>query len=199
MEGLNKYLKKNRVKLNKIEGFSQQLEKQTRCLQRLVKDEKILTVLEIGFNAGHSSETFLESNPKAIVVSFDLGEHDYTHIGKEYIDAKYPGRHTLILGDSTITVPKYSKENAVIFDLIFIDGGHTFEVANADLHNCKVMAGKDTIVIMDDIVKDGSKIKEYNNGPNEAWEIAKQTGIIRELGQEYYRVGRGQCWGVYLL
>jgi hypothetical protein len=31
--------------------------------------------------------------------------------GKEYIDATYPGRHTLIVGDSTVTVPQYKIEN----------------------------------------------------------------------------------------
>ena len=75
--------------------------------------------MEIGFNAGHSSELFLKYT-SAHVTSFDLGEHPYVSHAKEYIDA-YPGRHSLIIGDSTVTVPKCIGK----YDIIFIDGGHS--------------------------------------------------------------------------
>ena len=81
----------------------------------------------------------------AHVTSFDLGEHPYVTHAKEYIDAYYPGRHSLILGDSTVTVPKCIGK----YDVIFIDGGHDYEVASADLQNAKKLARKNTIV-MDD-------------------------------------------------
>ena len=34
-------------------------------------------ILEIGFNAGHSSLFFLESNPDVKVISIDIGFHSY--------------------------------------------------------------------------------------------------------------------------
>ena len=76
--------------------------------------------MEIGFNAGHSAELFLKYT-SAHVTSFDLGDHPYVTHAKEYIDAYYPGRHSLILGDSTVTVPKCIGK----YDIIFIDGGHS--------------------------------------------------------------------------
>jgi hypothetical protein len=64
-----------------------------------------LKVMEIGFNAGHSAEVFLKNNETLTLTSFDLGYHKYISASKEYIDSNYPKRHTLILGDSTITIP----------------------------------------------------------------------------------------------
>ncbi len=42
--------------------------------------------MEFGFNAGHSSEVFLENNNSLLLTSFDLGEHNYVLSAKEYID-----------------------------------------------------------------------------------------------------------------
>jgi len=37
-------------------------------------------------------------------------------------------------------------------DLVFIDGGHDYEIAKKDLENCRPLSDHDTIVIMDDVV-----------------------------------------------
>ena len=66
-----------------------------------------INVMEIGFNAGHSAEIFLQNNKDLILTSFDLGIHNYVTTAKEYIDITYPNRHTLIFGDSRKTIPIY--------------------------------------------------------------------------------------------
>lgn len=153
--------------------------------------------MEIGFNAGHSAEIFLDSNPHVKLTSFDLGEHDYVKVVKEYIDATYPGRHELILGDSTVTIPAHSYDST--YDLIFIDGGHDYEIASADLSSCARFAHKDTVVIMDDTMfsNDETWRATFNYGPTHAWMRAIQQGVIVETDHCDYRQYRGMSWGKY--
>ena len=107
---------------------------------------------EIGFNAGFSSFAFLSASPDTRVVSFDLGEHAYTRTAKKLIDKKFPGRHTLVCGDSTKTLPDYkAKHPDLYFDLAFIDGGHDYEVAKADIVNMRSFCTAKSAVIIDDL------------------------------------------------
>lgn len=192
---LNDYLLNRNININYLEGFSQQIPEQTKDLISLCKDCKL--IIEIGFNAGHSSETFLK-NSKADVLSFDIGYHqDYLNIGKNYIDNIYPDRHSLIIGDSTVSIPKFKYELKA--DLIFIDGGHSYEVATADLLNCKKFSHKDTIVILDDTHFNESTMAPFNRDVNKAWENALTTGLVTEIKRMEYSEGRGMSWGKYLV
>jgi predicted O-methyltransferase YrrM len=156
--------------------------------------------MEIGFNAGHSAEVFLQHNSTLKLLSFDLGSYNYVIKGKEYIDATYPNRHELILGDSTVTIPKYINENPdKRFDVIFIDGGHEYPVAKADLENCMKMANNDTIVMIDDTIYTKGWEKDYTVGPTKAWVEFVNNGRIKEMNRVDYADGRGMSWGNYVL
>ncbi len=155
--------------------------------------------MEIGFNGGHSSELFLSSNKNIEVVSFDIGEHNYVKLGKEFIDKTYPNRHELIIGNSLETLPYYSSNVNKKFDIIFIDGGHTYDVVKGDIINCKKLAHDKSIVIMDDTITNHGLLRHWNLGPNRAWKEAKEWNIIKELGSVDYSPGRGQSWGYYNL
>lgn len=154
--------------------------------------------MEIGFNAGHSAEIFLSSSKKIHLTSFDIGYHDYVNLGKQFIDEKYPDRHTLIIGNSLQSVPEYALKENKKFDLIFIDGGHNYENAKADIINCKKLAHEKTIVILDDTINNTNLIQNWNIGPNRAWKEAKEWNIVKETGNADYRIGRGQSWGYYI-
>jgi predicted O-methyltransferase YrrM len=193
---LSSFIKEKNIEIN--EGFSQQIPWQIDDLNLLAKGAK--KIIEIGFNAGHSSELFLNLSSEITVVSFDLGYYNSVSVGKEYIDKKYPGRHTLILGDSTQTVPKYTKENPNMkFDFIFIDGGHEYNISKADLNNCRMLAGDNTIVAIDDtIFTSYDWIKFYNKGPTEAWIEGINTGLVKQIDTRDYTSGRGMSWGKYI-
>ena len=182
-----------------FEGYSQQVPRQVEDLINLSRGSP-MHAMEIGFNAGHSAEVFLKNNPNLTLTSFDLGDHDYVHVAKEYIDTTYPNRHTLILGDSTVTVPKYINDNPdKTFHLIFVDGGHEYVIANTDLENCKKLANKDTIVAIDDTIYTKEWEVFYTVGPTRAWVEHLTNGLVLETNRTDYEYGRGMSWGKYVL
>ncbi|SIS18687.1 class I SAM-dependent methyltransferase [Williamsia sterculiae] len=148
-------------------------------LQARSRGAEIRSIAEIGFNAGLSAHAFLSANPGAHVTSFDLLAHEYSTPAKRHIDDEFPGRHTLIVGDSTRTVPEFADtaENAT-FDLIFIDGGHTYEVAIADLRNMKRLSRADTVIVLDDMLPH----KPWGEGPIRAWQSAVADGTVVQKG-----------------
>jgi len=194
---ISEYLK-NRGFSELREGYSKQIEEQVKDLINLVNNEEIKEVMEIGFNGGHSAELFLKNNININLTSFDLGRYAYVEVGKEYIDKTYPERHKLILGDSTKTIPQFINNNKdKKFDLIFIDGGHLYEIAKSDMDNCYLLAHKNTIVAVDDIVNNKKLIKNWNIGPTRSWNEYLQNNKITELYRKDYRAGRGMSVGKY--
>ena len=178
------------------EGFV--TEYQQKHIHKLIQQytPQAKNILEIGFNAGHSADNFLMINPRIKLVSFDLGYHEYVIPAKKYIEDKYAKRHILILGDSKNTIPQYHTKE--LFDVIFVDGGHDYDTAKADLLNCKRFAHQKTLLLMDDTIQTRSDwIEDHNKGPNRSWKELIENGFIRELGYEDYSKGRGMSWGVY--
>ena len=170
---LDEYLRSHHV--TQMEGYiSENTDKQLLFFQSLFTTHSwIKTVGEIGFNAGHSSECFLSANSHITVVSFDIMQHSYVHIGKKYIDLKFPGRHQLVGGNSLSTVQQFHKENIdARFDLIFIDGGHDFDTALNDIKNMKSLASKKTLLIVDDI----NRQSVLN-----AWNACLTSGCVKEI------------------
>lgn len=139
----------------------------------LAENPSIRSIAEIGFNAGHSSEHFLCCHPEISVTSFDIMIHSYSKVGKEYMDLKYPTRHTLIEGDSQITVLQFANDHPhVVFDLIFIDGNHALQPALHDIRNMKQLAGPHTLLIVDDI--DMPAVWR-------AWQFWEKRGLVESI------------------
>lgn len=190
------FLEKKNVKKTDLEGHTQMEPKMTEVLVNLVSNDKVKTVMEIGFNAGHSADTFLKSNKNITLISFDIATHPYVDTGKTYIDKKYPGRHTLIKGDSRTTILDYYQQNPEQkFDLIFIDGGHYENIPQSDLANCRLFADKNTIVAMNDVKY--KNIESWNIKPNEAWETFVESNSIDEIRHLEFPPNNGLAYGKY--
>jgi predicted O-methyltransferase YrrM len=189
------------VYLNKLNfkyqgGNVQQTDIQISKLLEILTEIKPLKIMEIGFNAGHSSEIFLK-NTNADVVSFDIvsDAFPYTMYGKRYLDTLYPNRHILIKGNSTITVPQYND----LFDIIFIDGCHDYNVVKLDLENCKRLAHENTIVIIDDTIYKNDWVMDYSIGPTKAWLEQIEQNKIEQIDYIDIIKGKGMSWGKYNL
>jgi len=132
-----------------IEGGSQ-IEQCRYFMDLLISRPQIKIVLEIGFNTGVSAAYFLSSRDDVIVISVDIGEHKYVNDCKQLINEQFPGRHTLLIGDSKKIIPELIKLGQIFPDLIFIDGDHIAPTPLIDARNCLALARKDTILVMDD-------------------------------------------------
>ena len=159
---------------------------------------KLKMLWKLVLMGGHSAETFLSSNKNIHLTSFDIGEKSYLKHGKLFIDKTYPNRHELIIGDSAITVPEFHKNNDKKIDIIFIDGGHEYDIANADILNCKNLAHEKTIVILDDTIDNIKLMNVWNKGHTKAWNDAKKNNIIKQIGSIDFSNGRGLSWGNYI-
>jgi predicted O-methyltransferase YrrM len=198
METITAYL--NSKGFHIFEGYCQEEPKQIIDLMQILNDynSNSINVMEIGFNAGHSAEVFLQNNKVFALTSFDLGMHDYIKTAKEYIDITFPTKHTLILGDSRITIPQFIESNKQTkFDILFIDGCHNYDIANADLNNCFHLAHENSIVILDDTIFTPKWETEYTIGPTQTWMEHLNQHLIIELNRKEYGRGKGMAWGNY--
>lgn len=103
-------------------------------------------ILEIGFNAGHSSCMWL-CRTKANVTSVDIKDNDTVRIASEIIKKKYPERFKLIQCDSR-QVYELIKDQC--YDLIIIDGGHGTDVCLSDLNLALKLKIK--YIVVDDVI-----------------------------------------------
>ena len=108
-------------------------------------------IFEIGCNAGHSVLFFLLGNPDSKITIFDICYHKYTEPCIEYLMTVFPGRITLIKGNSHETVPKFQVKNPdVKFDLLHVDGYHLYEHVKTDIKNAKNLSAKKNVLLLDD-------------------------------------------------
>lgn len=146
-------------------------------LQELTRSSNAMDIAEVGFNVGFSSIAFLDASPHTRVVSFELDRRRAVELAKEFIDERYPGRHELVIGNSVDTVPGYAQENAGRFDLVFVDGGHEYEIASADVHNACRIAKPGALIVMDDLVP----WYPWGLGPHQAWREATEGGLVEVI------------------
>jgi len=127
-----------------------------------------------GFNAGHSSFTFLTARPDVVVHSFDCRNLSMVSV----LQRKFPGRLKFVQGDSRWTVPRYflasrRSTQPITCDLMLVDSSHDGDVPLNDLRNLARAASRPHNVIFAD---------DMHLGPvRSAWEHVVQSGVVQEL------------------
>lgn len=102
------------------------------------------TILEVGFNGGHSCLLFLMANPYSKIHILDIGSHSYSRSCFRFLDAIFPSRLSVDWGDSRDTFSKVTDT----YDFIHVDGGHGVDCLISDVRNALRCTSR---IIIDDI------------------------------------------------
>lgn len=155
-----------------------------------VKSEFVLNILEIGRSKGHSFGFFKHSFPNAKVVSIDIVHDKDCDVVASCFDKNYE----FLIGTSKLLEQREDK-----YDIILIDGDHSYEGALADWENVQGSFGDNCIVCFDDIARTKTHRKNFGCGKafNEIQDYRKQVfkdkrgiphlGIVyieQEMGKE---------------
>jgi len=156
------------------------------CLKSAVQTGK-LRIAEIGFNAGHSAETLLfNSSQDSTLHDFDICTHPYVADAKKIISEAFPGRFELICGDSATTVPTYVGDK---FDVVHVDGGHSYDRAYGDIMNMKKHSHASTRLVVDDCNPNGG-----SGDVEKAWNDVVSQGHVRA---DHCYGSKNSCAGYY--
>lgn len=108
-----------------------------RHIRKTIEIVKPITILEIGFNMGHSASMWLNVS-NADLISIDISRKDETIEGARLLKDKYKDRFRFYFReDFDQKVPYLKAQWGSIADLIFIDGGHEEPEVTADIELAK--------------------------------------------------------------
>jgi hypothetical protein len=151
--------------------------------QKFIRDffsdhPEVKVVLETGFHTGLSAAVMIDCRPNIMVTSFDIFCFDYTRRAKLFLDIAFPGRNTLIAGNSINTIPTFfNTVPSYKPDFVFIDGGHERPVPFIDLWNILKHVSPGTWVMVDDYCE-----AHGTQGVIEAVNIMITDGILIDGG-----------------
>jgi predicted O-methyltransferase YrrM len=191
VETINAYLKSIIDLQDNSEGSA--ISEQIDYYYTFLKNNKhIKRIVEIGFNAGVSAATFLASRDDIQVISFDIGMHNYVLKIKKELDKMFPGRHSLIIGDSKDVLPminNFFNISQQPVDLLFVDGDHRDPMPLIDIQNALKWIGSQGVLIVDDICAIHGSM-----GVNQAVEKCLNEKKIVLLE---HKLARDRGWGVF--
>jgi predicted O-methyltransferase YrrM len=164
----------------------------TTFLKSNIDVNKIQSILEIGFLAGHSAEFFLKLNKSLHVTSIDMAALLSVNAGKTYIDTHYKNRHTLVKGLSQDMLPNFIGSE---FDIILIDGSYHEKEVREDLLKCVEIASQHTLIIMNNVTTLKALKRSWTESPTKVWNEFITKKKIQEKFKLDVSVGKGFAIG----
>ena len=128
------------------EGNTGKYEKYQDYLYELVSELKPNRILEVGFNAGHSSLMWL-TKTKANVTSIDIRYTDTVRIASDFVKSKFPERFNFIHCDSREVYEQIKDQQ---FDMVIVDGGHGTDICLSDCNLALKLGAK--YLLIDDVL-----------------------------------------------
>ena len=163
-----------------LEGNTGKWKKYQSLLFKTVSDLKPKLILETGFNAGHSACCFLNASETSKMYTFDICRWG-TEEPAEAVLKNNGFDITLIKGSSDETLPKFFEENSdMMFDFVFIDGGHDNDVPYNDMKNVKDNINVGGVLIIDDMTV-GSVKSCFNRHDWTGFDISKPNDIEKDV------------------
>ena len=163
-------------------------------LQLFIKAHTVKTYLEIGTREGDSLKNVVKDNPDLVdVVLSDMwgsdyggtGRNSHNHISMLLFDLDYNNSIMYLDGDSTKTIPTLVDKYLNYFDLVLVDGDHSYQGAMTDLINVFPLCKSGGHILFHDICHPAHKyldqcFDEFVNNHND--EIMMSSKLIDELG-----------------
>jgi hypothetical protein len=129
-------------------------------LHALASMMDIRAYMEVGVRRGKSASLVASLRPDVTIAAFDMWVENYAGMqnpGKDFVrqqltDIGFRGSVEFIDGDSATTIPKYFAAHPdAFFDVITIDGDHTYEGARRDIQNVLPRLKTGGVLVFDDI------------------------------------------------
>ena len=187
---------------------------QTTYYARVAASPAIHTICEVGFNAGHSTVTWLNANPSARVFSFDANFTDYSWRCMRAMQETFGERLHFTIGPSQLTIARNAPMildligNGRGCDLLHVDGDHSELGAYADFYHffsTGLARCNETLILMDDVCdpqkrdaddlspscSNSSHSYVSRGGPSRALHKMEREKLVRVLDMRLEKLDRG--------
>jgi hypothetical protein len=164
-------------------------------LEKHIQQNKVVNYLEIGTREGDSLKRVVKNNSHiTTIIVADMwgslyggsGRNSHNHISQLLTSIGYKNSITFLDGDSKTTIPTLFDDYKNFFDLILVDGDHSYDGGMSDLINVFPLCRSNGHILFHDIVHPSHLylekcfdefISKYNDNIVSSIKIKEHLGI----------------------